>query len=124
MTRAAVAVTRNFARNLDAVAAFLAEAGAPAAFDALLDELFGAIIPALEAFPELGRDFLTRAPSSRQARAAARQLRERLGREASLRELIRGDYLLLYARRGGHVYLLAIKHHRQLAFDLPALWEP
>lgn len=34
----------------------------------------------------------------------------------------RGDYLILHARRNKDVYLLAIKHHRQLSFDLPEFW--
>ncbi len=29
----------------------------------------------------------------------------------------------LDARRGRDLYLLAIKHHRQLSFDFPELWE-
>ncbi len=32
------------------------------------------------------------------------------------------DYLMLYALIGTTVYLLAIKHHRQLSFDLGAHW--
>ena len=34
------------------------------------------------------------------------------------------DYLrLLYARIGGTVYLLSIRHQRQLSFDFQALWQ-
>jgi plasmid stabilization system protein ParE len=123
MKRATVRVTQNFARNLDAIEAFLREADAAAAFAPLLDDLFGQAIPALEQFPELGTDFFRRRPSSREAATLAAALRERLGTETTLRELVRGDYLILYARRGDDLYLLAIKHHRQLSFDFPELWE-
>lgn len=32
------------------------------------------------------------------------------------------DALLLYARIKGTVYLLSIRHHRQVSFDFQALW--
>jgi hypothetical protein len=121
MKLATVRVTQNFARNLDAIEAFLREADAAATFAPLLDDLFGQAIPALEQFPELGTDFFRRRPASREAAALAATLRERLGTATTLRELVRGDYLILYARRGADLYLLAIKHHRQLSFDFPEL---
>jgi hypothetical protein len=31
-------------------------------------------------------------------------------------------YLLLYARIKGTVYLLAVRHERQLSFDFQGLW--
>jgi plasmid stabilization system protein ParE len=123
MKRATVRITRNFARNLDAIEVFLCEADAAEAFSPLLDDLFGQAIPALEQFPDLGTDFYRHRPSSREAAALAVALRERLGTETTLRELVRGDYLILYARRGDDLYLLAIKHHRQLSFDFPEYLE-
>ena len=66
MKRATVRVTRNFARNLDAIEAFLREADAAAAFSPLLDDLFGQAIPALEQFHDLGTDFCRNRPSSRE----------------------------------------------------------
>lgn len=123
MKRATVRVTRNFARNLDAIEVFLREADAAAAFTPLLDDLFGQAVPALEQFPDLGTDFFRHRPSSREAAALAATLRARFGSGTTLRELVRGDYLILYARRGEDLFLLAIKHHRQLSFDFPELWE-
>lgn len=123
MKRATVRVTRNFARNLDAIEAFLREAGAAATFAPLLDDLFGQAIPALEQFPDLGTDFFRHRPTSREAAALAAKLQERFGSGTTLRELVRGNYLILYARRGDDLFLLAIKHHRQLSFDFPAHWE-
>jgi len=123
MKRATVLVTQNFARNLDAIEAFLREAETAVTFAPLLDDLFGQAIPALEQFPDLGSDFLHRRTTSREAAELASTLRERLGNGTDLRELVRGDYLILYARRGNDLYLLAIKHHRQLSFDLAGHWE-
>ena len=44
------------------------------------------------------------------------------GPGSHVRQLIDGDYLILYWVRGDSVYLLAIKHHRQLSFDLMGHW--
>ncbi len=121
--RSAVRVTRHFARNLESIEEFLRDADAAAAFDSLLDDIFDQVVPALEEFPDLGRDFFTRRPASREAAALAEKLRRRLGNGTCLHELVRGDYLLLYARRGSDLFLLAIKHHRQLAFDFAERWE-
>jgi len=73
--------------------------------------------------PDLGSDFFRRRPSSREAADLAATLRARLGRGATVRELVRGDYLLLYSRRDLELHLLAIKHHRQLSFDFSEFWE-
>lgn len=118
-----VHATRNLTRNLDDISAFLHNADAPRAFDALLDDLLNEVIPALERFPELGSDFLSSRPTSREGLAAAQNLTRRLGQETTLRELIRGNSLLLYARRHNNLYLLAIRHHRQLSFDFPSNWK-
>jgi len=123
MGRPSVRVTRHFARNLEAIEEFLRKADATVAFAPLLDDIFQQVIPALETYPELGRDFLARQSSSREAVELATNLRQRLGNGTSLRELVRGDYLILYARRGENLYLLAIKHFRQLSFDFPEHWE-
>ncbi|ALC16326.1 plasmid stabilization system protein [Desulfuromonas soudanensis] len=123
MKHAAVRVTRHFVENLDAIEAFLHEANAEPEFEALLDDLFKEVIPALERFPDLGSDFFRRRPSSREAADLAATLRARLGSGTTLRELVRGDYLLLYSRCDHELHLLAIKHHRQLSFDFSEFWE-
>jgi hypothetical protein len=41
---------------------------------------------------------------------------------AALRDYILVDYLLLYAQISGVIYLLAIRHQRQLSFDFEAHW--
>ena len=59
-SRHIVQLTANFERNLEELEAFLTEAEAPQAFDALLDELVDIVIPNLESFPGMGRLFLER----------------------------------------------------------------
>jgi hypothetical protein len=123
MKKAVVRITRHFAGNLDTIEVFLLEAAAPGAFSALLDDLFEETIPALERYPDLGTDFFRRRASSREASELETALRMRLGSQTALRALIRGNYLILYGRRDNDIYLLTIKHHRQLSFDFPEFWE-
>ena len=52
---------------------------------------------------------------------ALERLRARLG-EGELREYVMKEYLVIYLREGEAVYLLSIKHHRQLSFDFDQLW--
>lgn len=115
-------ITRNFQRNLDAIQFFLQEAEAAAAFETLLDDLFDQVLPSLESFPDLGADLFRHRPASHEVQQRAAALRARLGPNARLRELIRGDYLLLYARGEDELFLLAIKNFSQLSCDFPADW--
>ena len=119
---ARVRITANFQANLDSIRDFLLSAEAPAEFERLLDRLFGEIIPNLARFPDLGRDFAARLPQSAEGMAALATLRRKAGRDTTLREYITADYLLLYAVRAGTVYLLSVRHHRQLSFDLRGHW--
>jgi plasmid stabilization system protein ParE len=119
---ARVRVTANFQANLDSIRDFLAAAAAPAEFERLLDRLFDDIIPNLGRFPDLGRDFAARTPQSTEGNAALAALRRKSGRDTTLREYITDDYLLLYAVRSSTVFLLSIRHHRQLSFDLRGHW--
>ena len=117
-----VRLTANFERNLESIKTFLEERDATTAFSELLADLFDRIIPNLERFPDIGIDFLARVPQSREGQAHIERLKARLGEQVRLRECIAGDYLILYAVRGGNLYLLAIKHHLQLSFDLKSHW--
>jgi hypothetical protein len=47
------------------------EQEAAAGFDRLITHLFDDVIPNLERFPKMGRDFLAREPLSEEGRAAA-----------------------------------------------------
>ncbi len=121
-----VKFTANFERNLEGIELFLTEVEAPQAFDGLLDELLETVIPNIERFPEIGRPFLARQPRSVEATNAQAALRAKLSALTpdtdALREYVIKDYLLLYAPLGGTIYLLAIRHQRQLSFDFEGNW--
>jgi hypothetical protein len=93
-----------------------------AAFDDLLAELRATVIPNLRRFPRIGRRYLDHAPQSAEALAQLAALPA--GAADALREYLHGDYLMLYAavRTNATVYLLSIRHHRQLSFDFTRLW--
>jgi plasmid stabilization system protein ParE len=116
-----IKLTANFERNLEAVAVFLAQAGAPLAYDLLLDELTDTLIPNLEQFPSMGRTFSERPVHSVEVVNALERLQPKL-RGGDLREYLFNDYLVLYARFDDVVHLLALKHHRQLSFDFQMFW--
>ena len=121
-----VRLAANFERNLADIERFLTEAQAPQAYDALLDELLDTVIPNLERFPGMGRPFLARPARSVEATNSLAALRAKLSALTSdadaLREYILSDYLVLYAQIGGNIYLLAIRHQRQLSFDFQSHW--
>ena len=123
MARArSVLVTRTFDRNLAAIREFLSAAGAGSAFDNLIGRLASEVILNLRRFPGLGADFLARAPLSADGVALFEQVVKAAGPGSHVRQLIDGDYLILYLARGDTVHLLSIKHHRQLSFDLMGHW--
>jgi hypothetical protein len=101
--------------------AFLREAGAIAAYDGLLDDLLSTVIPNLEKFPDMGRDFLARPAGSVEVAQGVERL-SGTGPFRHLREYVLPPYLLLYATGRQTVDLLSIRHHRQLSFDFPGLW--
>jgi plasmid stabilization system protein ParE len=118
MRRRTVRITRNFDTNLADIRRFLEEQQAAKAFQSLIEELFARLIPNLERFPDMGVDFLAKAPLSTEGQMRLEILKQRLGKNTRLRETISGDYLVLYAVHGDNLYLLSIKHHRQLSVDL------
>lgn len=122
MRRRTVRITRNFDKNLADIRRFLEEQEAPQEFQSLIEQLFETVIPNLERFPEMGVDFLAKAPLSTEGTMRLEALKRRLWKNTSLREYISSDYLVLYALRGDNIYLLPIKHHRQLSFDLKEHW--
>jgi plasmid stabilization system protein ParE len=123
MARArSVLVTQNFDRNLAAIRDFLSAAGASSAFAELVGRLGPEVIPNLQRFPDLGADFLARAPLSVDGVALFEEVVKAAGPGSHVRQLIDGDYLVLYMVKGGTVHLLAIKHHRQLSFDFAGHW--
>jgi plasmid stabilization system protein ParE len=117
-----VELTESFLARLDAIEAFLQEADADFAFDALMTELQTVVIPNLRRFPRIGRRFLDNLPQSVETldRLAALPA----GTPETLREYLHGDYLMLYAvvDTNTAVYLLSIRHHRQLSFNFGRFW--
>ena len=114
-------ITANFERNLEEIEKFLIDADATQSFEALIDELTSTVIPNMERFPKMGRNFMDRPARSIEASNGLDTLRKQL-RDGELREYVLNDFLLLYAQYGQTVYLLSIKHHRQLSFDFAHLW--
>jgi hypothetical protein len=122
-----VKFTSNFERNLGSIELFLTEVGAPKAFNKLLDELLETVIPNLERFPEMGRSFMARQAHSVETTNALATLKAKLLSLTSsdtnaIREYVLKDYLLLYALIDDSIYLLALRHQRQLSFDFEGHW--
>ncbi len=117
-----VDLTSSFLERLDAIEAFLIEADATFAYDQLLVALRTTVIPNLARFPRIGRRYLDNAPQSAEALAQLAALPA--GSATALREYLHGDYLMLYvaSEPDAAVYLLTIRHHRQLSFDFARLW--
>ena len=117
-----VELTASFLERLDAIEAFLVEVDAGFSFDTLLAELRATVVPNLRRFPRIGRRYLANPPQSAEALAQLAALPA--GAAEALHEYLHGDYLMLYAavEANATVYLLSIRHHRQLSFDFAKLW--
>ena len=98
------------------MALFLTDAGAAPAFNKLLDGLRTKVVPNLRRFPRMGRRYLDQPPQSAEALVQLAALPP--GAAEALREYLHGDYLILSTlpQDGTIVYLLSIRHHRQLTF--------
>jgi hypothetical protein len=119
--KSAVKLTANFEANLASIEQFWNQAGTPRSYDALLDVLLERVVPNLEQFPAMGHPFLSREALSVESRAMVERLTARVG-DGDVREYLIGDYLILYALIDDSVYLLSVRHHQQLSFDLQAFW--
>lgn len=117
-----VELTASFMERLNAIEAFLTEADAAFGFDDPLAELRATVFPNLARFPRIGRRYLDHPPQSAEALAQVAALPA--GAASALREYLHGDYLMLYKTMDANamVYLLSIRHHRQLSFDFVRLW--
>jgi plasmid stabilization system protein ParE len=115
-----VELTDSFLARLDSIEDFLTEADAAFAYDDLLAGLRATVVPNLARFPLMGRRYLDQPPQSVEALEQLAKLP--VGAVDRLRVLLHGDYLMLYSVIDEVVYLLSIRHHRQLSFDFPGLW--
>jgi ParE toxin of type II toxin-antitoxin system, parDE len=113
-------LTDSFLARLDSIEAFLKEADAAFAYDDLLAGLRAIVVPNLARFPLMGRRYLDQPPQSVEALEQLAKLPA--GAADGLRVLLHSDYLMLYSVVGEVVYLLSIRHHRQLSFDFVGLW--
>lgn len=115
-----VELTASFLERLESIEAFLTEADAGFAYDDLLVGLRGIVVPNLARFPRIGKRYLDQPPQSTEALAQFALLPR--GTADSLRVYLHGDYLILYTLAESVVYLLSIRHHRQLSFDFARVW--
>ena len=117
-----VELTDSFVARLHAIEAFLTEADAAFAYDDLLASLRATVVPNLARFPLMGRRYLDQPPQSVEALEHLSQMPA--GAADGLRVYLHGDYLMLYVAMDANatVYLLSIRHHRQLSFDFAGLW--
>ncbi len=117
-----VELTASFLKRLNSIEAFLGEANAAFAFDVLVANIRATVIPNLRRFPRIGRPYLANPPQSAEALALLASLP--VGAANALREYLHGDYLMLYTviDETATVYLVSIRHHRQLSFNFAGLW--
>jgi hypothetical protein len=125
-TKLTIQLTANLERNLAQAEEFLLQQESSEFVDKLLDELTDTVLPNLERFPHIGRNFLGVRAGSVETTQALGKLREQLtsiSEVADLREYVMQHYLVLYLVAPSGIYLLSIRHHQQLSFDLPGFWE-
>lgn len=116
-----VRIAANFVASLEAIEAWWADLERPSGFGDLLDLVFEAVVPNLADFPDMGVDLLARPAASVEVRRASERLAQRVAPGDSLRQYVAREYLVLYLRRVAdpeEVVLLAVRHHKQLAYDL------
>jgi hypothetical protein len=68
----------------------------------------------------MGRRFISRPVRSIEASNALAKLQQQLEaitQDGDIREYVMPHYLVLHARFDASVYLLSVKHHKQLSFD-------
>jgi hypothetical protein len=113
--------TGNFTANLDEIQSFLSVHGR-SAFQRLLNRLFDDICTQITRFPLSGRSFLGHHAGSAEAEELIEHVGAMLRPGDDLREFVVDDYVVLYLVRRRRIYFIAIKHHRQLSFDLRRFW--
>ena len=118
-----VKITQNFENSLDLIEKFLEDADANHFFPELITELFETIIPNLEMFPQIGVNLIGRQLTSIEAIHLREIVLSKLPHQSELREYISGDYVILYLKNESTVFLLSIKHHRQLSSNFQDYWE-
>jgi predicted transcriptional regulator len=116
-----VRFTPNLEANLADIERYWADNQFPTGFDRLITELFNTVIRNLESHPRYGRRFFDRQAQTLQVQQKTQSVAAQLAQvmtEGELREYVMTDYTVLYALIADTIYLLSIKHHKQLLFDL------
>ncbi len=118
-------ITVRFTPNLEAkltdIERYWLDNQFPAGFDRLMVELLDTVIRNLENHPRYGRHFFDRQAQTLQVQQKTQSVATQLAkviRETELREYVMTDYTVLYALIVDTIYLLSIKHRKQLLFDL------
>jgi plasmid stabilization system protein ParE len=122
--RVTVRFTPNFEANLAHIETYWADNQFPVGFDRLMVELLDTVIPNLENHPRYGRRFFERNAQTVQAQQKMQTVAAQLAKvavDSELREYVMTDYTVLYALVVNTIYLVAIKHHKQLVFEVAQL---
>ena len=110
--------TANLMGNLASIEDFFDANQHPHGYESLLDELEARVLPNLLRHPRMGRHFLARRPWSVEAQRLHEAIQARLAAGDQVREYVLDSHLLLYRVNDHVIDLLAIRHHKQLAFDM------
>lgn len=115
--RLRVGKTRNFEANLLELEDHAERHGAAQRFDRLLHDLSTRLIPLLAETPGVGAPFRTEHLRSAEALFVLERMVRKL-KGSELRQIVSGQFLVLYLVGARSVQLLAVRHHRQGGFRL------
>ncbi len=113
-----VLVTATYVQALGDLVDHLLDVGALAAAQRLEVALLDHWLDALAVHPRAGRDYLQRNLPTQEVEKTRAQVAELYGADVELREIVEGDYLILYAIRGDALYLLTVRHQRTSGFGM------
>lgn len=99
-----ILITETFLGNLADIESFLAASGYSIYYDHLIDRLYGALIPTLQGYPEIGRLLIKRRG------VYPNRVPAFLG---TVREYILDPYIVLYNISSNSIDLLYLFHQRQ-----------
>lgn len=119
MAKARIVLAASFERSLEAMRRFLEQNEAPrSVYVEVVNAIVGRLFPLLEDHPRAGRDWLLNPPPTESGKLLQRRVLARLEGRRELREFVLDQLWVLYAVEGNTVTLLAVRHHRQLGFEL------
>jgi len=119
MAKSRIVLAATFERNLEALRLFLEQNDAPpSVYDKVLDSIVERLFPLLETHPRAGRNWLLDPPPTESGQFLRQGVIAKLDGRRELREFVLDQLLVLYAIEGNTVALLAVRHQRQLEFDL------